>query len=59
MEGAGERFEVSPLTKVKRLPKRGHYEKDTIYSILDEGYICHVGFSIDGQPYVMPTGTCS
>jgi nitroimidazol reductase NimA-like FMN-containing flavoprotein (pyridoxamine 5'-phosphate oxidase superfamily) len=43
-------------TKVKRLPARGAYDRETIYSILDEGFICHVGFSVDGQPYVIPTG---
>jgi nitroimidazol reductase NimA-like FMN-containing flavoprotein (pyridoxamine 5'-phosphate oxidase superfamily) len=43
-------------TTVKRLPKRAHYDRDTINSILDEGFICHVGFDLDGQPYVIPTG---
>ena len=43
-------------TTVKRLPKRGNYDRDTINSILDEGFICHVGFNVDGQPYVIPTG---
>src|SRR5882724_5531592 len=41
---------------VKRLPKRGHYDSETIYGILDEGFICHVGFAVDNQPYVIPTG---
>ncbi len=43
-------------TKIKRLPARGAYDRETIYSILDEGMICHVGFVVDGQPYVIPTG---
>jgi nitroimidazol reductase NimA-like FMN-containing flavoprotein (pyridoxamine 5'-phosphate oxidase superfamily) len=43
-------------TTVKRLPKRGQYDRETINSILDEGFICHVGFVIDEQPYVIPTG---
>lgn len=43
-------------TKVKRLPARGHYDRDTINSILDEAFICHVGFVVDGQPFVIPTG---
>lgn len=43
-------------TKVKRLPARGAYDRETIYSILDEGFICHVGFNVDGHPYVIPTG---
>lgn len=43
-------------TTVKRLPARGNYDRDTIDAILDEGFICHVGFAVDGQPYVIPTG---
>ena len=43
-------------TTVKRLPKRGNYDRETINAILDEAFICHVGFAVDGQPYVIPTG---
>lgn len=43
-------------TRLKRLPKRGHFERETINAILDEAFICHVGFAVDGQPYVIPTG---
>jgi uncharacterized protein len=43
-------------TILKRLPKRGSHERDTINRILDEGFICHVGFAVDGQPFVIPTG---
>ncbi len=43
-------------TNVKRLPDRGHYDRETIYPILDEAFVCHVGFLLDGQPYVIPTG---
>jgi nitroimidazol reductase NimA-like FMN-containing flavoprotein (pyridoxamine 5'-phosphate oxidase superfamily) len=43
-------------TTVKRLPKRGQYDRETINAILDEGFICHVGFLLDEQPYVIPTG---
>lgn len=43
-------------TTVKRIPKRGHYDRETIDAILDEGFICHVGFVADGQPFVIPTG---
>jgi nitroimidazol reductase NimA-like FMN-containing flavoprotein (pyridoxamine 5'-phosphate oxidase superfamily) len=42
-------------TKVRRLRKRGVYDKAQIHAILDEGVICHVGFVKDGQPYVIPT----
>ena len=43
-------------TKVRRIPNRGHYDRSRIDTILDEGFICHVGFVVDGQPYVIPTG---
>lgn len=43
-------------TTLKRLPKRGNFDRDVINTILDEAFICHVGFVVDGQPYVIPTG---
>lgn len=43
-------------TRVRRLSKRGSYDRETIHAILDEGFICHVGFSVEGQPHVIPTG---
>ena len=43
-------------TRVNRLPKRGDYSQKTIYAILDAGFLCHAGFVVDGQPYVIPTG---
>lgn len=48
-------FPTSPRNKVKRIPKRGHYDKTTIYNILDASFLCHVGFVVDGQPFVIPT----
>ena len=48
-------FIPTEKTKVNRLPKRGFYDKETIYSILDEGIICHVGFIINNSPFVIPT----
>ena len=48
-------FTPTDRTQVKRLPKRGKYDRETVYSILDSGFVCHVGFSVDGQPYVIPT----
>ena len=42
-------------TRVVRESNRGAYDRESIYAILDEGYVCHVGFSVDGQPYVIPT----
>ncbi len=42
--------------KIKRLPKRSDYERETINKILDEAFVCHVGFAVDGKPFVIPTG---
>jgi nitroimidazol reductase NimA-like FMN-containing flavoprotein (pyridoxamine 5'-phosphate oxidase superfamily) len=42
-------------TRVVREPHRGVYDRETVYRILDEGFLCHIGFSVDGQPYVIPT----
>src|SRR5215475_5184816 len=42
-------------TRVFREPDRGVYDRETVYRILDEGFLCHVGFSVDGQPFVIPT----
>jgi nitroimidazol reductase NimA-like FMN-containing flavoprotein (pyridoxamine 5'-phosphate oxidase superfamily) len=51
-----ETFAHTQRTTVKRLPKRGAYDRETVYRILDEGFICHVGFVVEGQPFVIPTG---
>ncbi|HNQ14052.1 MAG TPA: pyridoxamine 5'-phosphate oxidase family protein [Pyrinomonadaceae bacterium] len=42
-------------TKLKRLPKRGNFDRDVVNSILDEALVCHVGFVVDGKPFVIPT----
>jgi len=42
-------------TRVRRLSERGHYDRETVHRILDAGFICHVGYVIDDQPYVTPT----
>jgi nitroimidazol reductase NimA-like FMN-containing flavoprotein (pyridoxamine 5'-phosphate oxidase superfamily) len=44
----------SDRTKVRRIADRGAYDRETIYSILDEALVCHVGIVQDGQPFVMP-----
>lgn len=49
-------FPQTNRTKLKRLPKRGHFDHKTVYEILDEGFICHIGFVVDGHPVVIPTG---
>ena len=50
-----ESFTPTERTRVVREPHRGFYDRDVIYKILDEGFVCHVGFAVDGQPYVIPT----
>ena len=42
-------------TKLRRLPKRGSFERETVYKILDEAFVCHIGFTVDEQPFVIPT----
>lgn len=49
-------FPQTQRTTLKRLPKRGVYDRELVYSILDEGFICHVSFAAAGQPFVIPTG---
>jgi nitroimidazol reductase NimA-like FMN-containing flavoprotein (pyridoxamine 5'-phosphate oxidase superfamily) len=48
-------FTRTDRNRIKRLPKRGLYDRQTIHRILDEALICHVGFVEKGQPYVIPT----
>src|SRR5215471_9877614 len=43
-------------TRVVREPQRAVYDREAAYQILDEAFICHVGFVVDGQPFVIPTG---
>ena len=51
-----ETYTPTNRTQVRRLPKRATYDKEQVHAILDAGYICHVGFVVDGQPFVIPTG---
>jgi nitroimidazol reductase NimA-like FMN-containing flavoprotein (pyridoxamine 5'-phosphate oxidase superfamily) len=51
-----ENFAPTGRTTLRRLPQRGSYDREMVYRILDEGFICHVGFaSGGGQPFVIPT----
>jgi len=50
-----EDFTPTGRTRVVREPQRGVYDRETIFKILDEGMVCHIGFSPDGQPFVIPT----
>ncbi|MGD1155773.1 MAG: pyridoxamine 5'-phosphate oxidase family protein [Terriglobia bacterium] len=49
-------FTPTERTQVRRLPRRAAYDRDTVYRILDEGLVCHIGFIADGRPVVIPTG---
>jgi nitroimidazol reductase NimA-like FMN-containing flavoprotein (pyridoxamine 5'-phosphate oxidase superfamily) len=51
-----DKLSQTPRTTLKRLPQRGSYDREVINQILDEGFLCHVGFVLDGQPFVIPTG---
>lgn len=48
-------YDINSRNKVKRVPQRGHYDQQTVHGILDAGSMCHVGFVINGQPFVIPT----
>ena len=54
-KNSNESVAPTPRTRIKRLPKRASYDRDAIYSILDTALVCHVGFALGGQPYVIPT----
>jgi uncharacterized protein len=49
-------FAPTERTQVRRLPKRGVYDRETIYRILDEGLVCHIAFVADSKPVVIPIG---
>lgn len=48
-------FQKTSRNEVRRVSKRGKYDRKTIYKILDEGFLCHVGFNVGDQPFVIPT----
>ncbi len=48
-------FTSTARTKVQRKPDRGTYDRELIYSILDEAFVCQIGFVVDALPYVVPT----
>ncbi len=55
MEPTPAPLEPTPRTRLSRKPDRGSYDRATVYAILDEALICHIGFAVEGQPYVLPT----
>jgi nitroimidazol reductase NimA-like FMN-containing flavoprotein (pyridoxamine 5'-phosphate oxidase superfamily) len=48
-------MEATERSQLRRLPNRGSHEKEVIRKILDEGFLAHVGFQVQGQPFVIPT----
>jgi uncharacterized protein len=50
-----ESLMITSRSRIKRLPQRGQYDRPVIHQILDEGLVCHLGFSVDGQTFVIPT----
>src|SRR5579872_1630235 len=48
-------YQPTERTQVHRLPKRAVYDKAQVHAILDEGFVCHIGFVVEGQPFVVPT----
>ena len=48
-------FAPTPRTRIKRHPERAHYDRETVFAILDAALMCHIGYVIDGKPYVTPT----
>ncbi len=50
-----EKLTATQRSQVKRIPQRANYDRTTIHHILDEGLVCHVGFVVDNQPFVIPT----
>jgi uncharacterized protein len=48
-------FTPTPRSRIRRHPERAHYDRDSVFAILDAALMCHVGYVIDGLPYVTPT----
>jgi uncharacterized protein len=48
-------FARTPRTRIRRHPERAHYDRDTVFAILGSALMCHIGYVIDGLPYVTPT----
>jgi nitroimidazol reductase NimA-like FMN-containing flavoprotein (pyridoxamine 5'-phosphate oxidase superfamily) len=55
LEATNPNSAPTPRTRIVREPQRAVYERDAINQILDEAFLCHVGFAVEGQPYVIPT----
>jgi len=51
-------FPITEKTEITRLAKRGVYDKEAVYAILDEALFCTLAYSANNQPYQIPTGFC-
>jgi nitroimidazol reductase NimA-like FMN-containing flavoprotein (pyridoxamine 5'-phosphate oxidase superfamily) len=54
-EAQQQQLKKTARSRLKRLPKRGHYDFDSVAAILDAGFLCHVGYIVNGAPLVTPT----
>ncbi|HTM32501.1 MAG TPA: pyridoxamine 5'-phosphate oxidase family protein [Vicinamibacterales bacterium] len=54
-EPASSTIPVTARTELRRYPVRGLFDRAAVYRILDEGFVCHVAFAVEGQPYAIPT----
>src|SRR5258708_24986454 len=48
-------FTPSARSRIRRHPERAHYDRESVFAILDAALLCHVGYVIEGRPYVTPT----
>jgi nitroimidazol reductase NimA-like FMN-containing flavoprotein (pyridoxamine 5'-phosphate oxidase superfamily) len=48
-------YEITDRNRVRRVPTRGQYDKETVYEIVDNALYCHVSFLQDGRPFIIPT----
>jgi nitroimidazol reductase NimA-like FMN-containing flavoprotein (pyridoxamine 5'-phosphate oxidase superfamily) len=55
LEATNPNSAPTPRTRILREPQRAVYDRDAVNQILDEAFLCHVGFAVEGQPYVIPT----
>jgi nitroimidazol reductase NimA-like FMN-containing flavoprotein (pyridoxamine 5'-phosphate oxidase superfamily) len=55
IRSGGTVMKLTERTQLRRLPKRGSHDPATVHGILDAGFLAHVGFNVDGQPFVIPT----
>jgi uncharacterized protein len=48
-------YKPTKRTRLRRRPQRAHYDRATVHAVLDAGVLCHIGYVVDGQPFVTPT----